>query len=68
MVRQLPIVQIEGKEFFVDERLKEYRQTNDPHNRITFDQLGNRKPILVSEKEDMPLQKKRQRNHKGKRL
>ena len=68
MVRQLPIVQIEGKEFFVDERLKEYRQTDNPHKRITFCQLGDRKPIVVLENEDTLLQKKRQGNHKGKRL
>lgn len=68
MVRQLPIVKIEDKEYFVDERLQEYRQTDNPHNRIAFGELGDRKPILVSENEDTLLQKKRQGNHKGKRL
>ena len=59
MVRQLPIVKIENKEYFMDDHLKEYRQTDNPHNRIAFDQLGDRKPILVSDNEDTLLQKKR---------
>jgi len=46
MVRQLPIVLIEGKKYFLDERLQEYRRIENPHQRIAFHELGERKPVL----------------------
>lgn len=46
MVRQLPIVLIEGKRYFLDERLQEYRRMENPHQRIAFHELGERKPVL----------------------
>jgi hypothetical protein len=59
MVRQLPIVLIEGKKYFLDERLQEYRRIENPHQRIAFHELGERKPVLCEQT------KKRSR---GKRL
>jgi hypothetical protein len=59
MVRQLPIVLIEGKKYFLDERLQEYRGIENPHQRIAFHELGERKPLL-------PEQTKKR--SKGKRL
>jgi hypothetical protein len=52
MVRQLPIVKIESKHYFVDERLKEYREISNPHNRIRFEDLGERKPVSVELKQN----------------
>ena len=43
MVTQLSIVKIDGKHYFVDERLKEYRETTNPHSKIAFDELEGRK-------------------------
>ena len=37
-VRMLPIVTIKGRQFFVDDRLREYRAVDNPHVRISFDQ------------------------------
>lgn len=36
-VRTLPIVTIKGKRYFVDERLREYRAVENPHDRIPMD-------------------------------
>lgn len=38
-VRELPMFQIQGKVYFRDERLQEYRSVDDPGDRITFDQF-----------------------------
>lgn len=38
-VRALPRVVIDGVEYFVDERLREFRRCDNPHERITFDEL-----------------------------
>jgi len=31
-MKQLPIIRIEGIEYFIDERLQEIREVNNPHN------------------------------------
>jgi hypothetical protein len=36
-VRMLPIVTIKGKRYFVDERLREYRAVENPHDRIPME-------------------------------
>ena len=59
MVRQLSIVLIDGKKYFLDERLREYRRIENPHVRIAFHELGERKPVFYEQT------KKRS---KGKRL
>jgi hypothetical protein len=33
---QLPVVERNGKQYFRDDRLKEYRAVNDPHDRLSF--------------------------------
>jgi hypothetical protein len=33
---QLPVVERNGKQYFRDARLKEYRAVNDPHDRLAF--------------------------------
>lgn len=38
MPRRLPTVQIGGKEYFVDERLNELRNVNNPHDRKPIDE------------------------------
>jgi len=42
MVQQLAIVKIDGKHYFKDERLQEYRETTNPHNKIAFEDVGER--------------------------
>ncbi len=59
MVQQLAIVKIDGKHFFVDERLKEYRQTMSPHSKITFDELGERTVKDVEQKKKLTQKIKR---------
>jgi hypothetical protein len=34
--RRLPIVKIHDIDYYKDERLEEYRQVNNPHERISF--------------------------------
>ena len=40
--RRLPVVEIDGKHFFKDERLGEYRNVDNPHDRITFEDYAER--------------------------
>ena len=42
MPRRLPIVEIDGKPYFQDDRLKEFRAVDNPHDRITFDDYDER--------------------------
>lgn len=42
MPRRLPVVEIDGKHFFKDERLAEYRNVDNPHDRITFEEYADR--------------------------
>lgn len=37
--RQLPIVKLGHKEFFRDDRLKEYRNVKNPHEKYDFEQM-----------------------------
>lgn len=39
MVRELPTVFIRGQKYYVDERLREYRNCANPHVRIPFSQM-----------------------------
>ncbi len=59
MVNQLPIVKIDGKHYYQDERLREYRETTNPSNRIKFDDLGERKVEAVQSKKEMTQKFKR---------
>lgn len=49
MVNELPKVKIEGKVYYQDERLQEYRQVTNPNSRIKFEDIGGRKvePIEI---------------------
>jgi len=38
MATMLPIVEIKGKNYFQDNRLREFRAVHNPHDRITFDE------------------------------
>lgn len=42
MVNQLPKVKIEGKVYYQDDRLREYRQVTSPQDRIKFEEIGDR--------------------------
>lgn len=37
-VRQLPIVEFAGKKWFLDTRLNEFRNVENPHDRIDCDE------------------------------
>ena len=39
MVIALSRVWIDGKEYFRDDRLEEFRAVNNPHDRITFEEI-----------------------------
>ena len=39
MVTTLPTIKLNGKDYFVDFRLKELRRCDNPHSRISFDHL-----------------------------
>jgi hypothetical protein len=39
MASPLPRVRIKGAWYFRDDRLREYRRVDNPHARITFDEL-----------------------------
>jgi hypothetical protein len=39
MIRQLPTVDFAGTKFIVDFRLNEFRELDNPHNRISLDAL-----------------------------
>lgn len=39
MARALPRVQLNGVWYFRDDRLREFRRCDNPHERITFDEL-----------------------------
>jgi hypothetical protein len=36
--RGLPVVVIQGKHYFADERLREYRAIDNPHDRISMEE------------------------------
>jgi len=38
---RLPIVTLRGIDFYKDERLREYRQVDNPHNTIRFEDWPN---------------------------
>ncbi len=39
MVIQLPIVEMKGKKYFRDDRLRQFRNVENPHDYIDFDDL-----------------------------
>lgn len=47
--RQLPIVKVGNKEFFKDNRLKEYRNINNPHERYTFEEMEKVEEFIGTE-------------------
>ena len=43
--RRLPVFNWQGVDFFVDERLRQFRETKNPHNFIDFDSEAGRKML-----------------------
>lgn len=62
MTTQLSIVEIEGKRYFDDTRLKEYRQVDNPHERVPYEAIGDRKVKVITEQKEL-LSKKRRGDH-----
>ena len=54
---ELPRVMIEGIWYFRDDRLREFRRCDNPHERITFDERGamNRTPTALRSQDGAPL-------------
>lgn len=50
MVNQLAKVKIEGKVYYKDDRLREYRQVTNPAARIKFEDIGDRKVEPIESK------------------
>ncbi len=42
MVNQLPKVKIDGKVYYQDDRLQEYRQVTSPQDRIKYEDIGDK--------------------------
>lgn len=40
MVRQLPIVEMKGKKYFRDDRLQQFRNVENPHDFVDFEDVG----------------------------
>ena len=49
MVRELPKVWIGNKQYYRDDRLKEFRAVDNPHERITFEEIRQLYLGLISE-------------------
>jgi len=41
MVNQLPIVNLNGKKFFRDDRLRQYRNVDNPHDFVDFENISD---------------------------
>jgi len=54
MARRLPIIEMQGKQFFVDERLCELRSVQDPSDRMALP-LAMECALLVSRREYLAL-------------
>ena len=53
MQTQLAIVKIDGKHYYQDDRLREFRETIDPLNKISFKDIGDREVELVQAKKEI---------------
>ena len=59
MAQQLLIVKIDGKHYFKDDRLQEYRETTNPHNKIAFEDADERTIKEVEHKRTLTQKIKR---------
>jgi hypothetical protein len=53
MYNQLPKVKINGKVYYQDDRLREYRQVTNPNQRIKFDDTGELKVEVIEQKKQL---------------
>lgn len=53
MTTQLAKVKIDGKVYFQDDRLREYRHVLNPHDKISFEEIGERKVEPVETKKSL---------------
>jgi len=47
MVRRLPVVEYKGKRYFLDDRLKQIRNVDNPHDFADFEELDQSKIKVV---------------------
>ncbi len=64
MAWQLAIVEIDGKKYYDDVRLREYRNVDNFMDSIQYSELGTRKVKPIHERTDL-LDKKRVRQRPG---
>jgi hypothetical protein len=64
MAWQLAIVEIDGKKYYDDTRLREYRNVERFTDAIPYSEIGSRKVKLLQERTDL-LEKKRVRQRPG---
>lgn len=64
MAWQLAIVEIDGKKYYDDTRLREYRNVDNFMDSIQYSELGTRNVKLIQERTDL-LEKKRIRQQPG---
>jgi hypothetical protein len=67
MAWELAIVEIDGKRYYDDTRLKEYREIVDWRLSIKYSDVSNRSVKIIKERVD-DLQKKRLRQNKSNHL
>jgi hypothetical protein len=41
MIRQLPTIEYKGKKYFRDDRLRQIRNVDNPHDYVEFDDMQN---------------------------
>ncbi len=61
MLSKLPIVKIDGKHYYRDDRLREYRLTTNPLERIAFEDIGDRTIEIVQQKQALGKPKRKLR-------
>ena len=60
----LAIVEIEGKKYYDDIRMQEYRHVDDFSDKIKYADIGDRKVKVIQERKEWPEKKVRDRNER----
>ena len=53
MVNELAKIKIDGKVYYQDDRLQEYRQVTNPHERIKFEDIADRTVEPIESKKSL---------------
>jgi len=52
MVRRLPVVEYKGKRYFLDDRLRQIRNVDNPHDYVDAQDVDQSKVKLVESEQD----------------